>query len=67
MKKRMISNIGLIFITWYNLSYPTFVPNFIILSQVVAEKYLVVADKSLKEDVYMHYIGVRNEKKKKKI
>ena len=50
------------FVTPYNLSYPTFVPNFKILSQVVAEK-------SLTKDVHMHYIGVRdgkNENLKKK-
>ena len=32
----------------------TFVPNFIILSQVVAEK-------SLTKDVHMHYIGMRDK------
>ena len=47
------------------MSYPTFVPNLIILS-------LVVAKKSSTEDVHMHYIGVRdgkieNLKKKEKL
>ena len=37
------------------MSYPTFVPNLIILSQVVAMK-------SSTEDVHMHYIGVRDGK-----
>ena len=39
------------------MSYPTFVPNLIILSQVVAEK-------SLTEDLHIHYmyIGVRDGK-----
>ena len=35
--------------------YPIFVPNLIILSQVVAEK-------SLTEDLQMHYKGVRDGK-----
>ena len=42
-------------VTQHNLSYPTFVPNLIILSQVVAEK-------SLTEDFHIHYIGVRDGK-----
>ena len=37
------------------MSYPTFIPNLIILSQVVAEK-------SLTEDLHIHYIGVRDGK-----
>ena len=50
-------------VTQHNLSYPTFVPNLIILSQVVAEK-------SLTEDLHIHFIGVRDgkiENLKKKI
>ena len=49
-------------VTQHNLSYSTFLPNLIILSQVVAEK-------SLTEDLQMHNIGVRDgkiEKLKKK-
>ena len=45
----------LVLFTQHNLSYPTFVPNLIILSQVVAEK-------SLTEDLHIHYIGVRDGK-----
>ena len=37
------------------MSYPTFVPNLIILSQVVAKK-------SLMENVHILYIGVRDGK-----
>ena len=37
------------FITQYNLSYPTFVLNFIIISQVVAEK-------SMTENVHVYYV-----------
>ena len=44
-----------LFVTQHNLSYPTFVSNLIILSQVVAKK-------SLTEDGHMHYIGVRDRK-----
>ena len=47
--KGLISNMWLVFVTQHNLSYPTFVPNLIILSQVVAEK-------SLTEDLHIHYI-----------
>ena len=43
------------FVAEHNLSYQTFVPNLIILSQVVAMK-------SLTEVVHMHYIGVRDGK-----
>ena len=48
-------NTGWFFVTQQSLSYPTFVPNLIILSQVVAEK-------SLTEDLHIHYIGVRDGK-----
>ena len=41
--------------TQHNLSYPTFVPNLIILSQVVAEN-------SLTEDLHINYMGVRDGK-----
>ena len=41
--------------TCQKLSYPTFVPNLIILNQVVSEK-------SLTEDLHIHYIGVRDGK-----
>ena len=56
---------GWFFVTQHNLSYSTFVPNLIILSQVVAEK-------SSTEDLHIHYIGVRdgkieNLKKKEKL
>ena len=46
---------GWFFVTQHNLSYPTFIPNLIILSQVVAEK-------SLTEDLHIHYIGMRDGK-----
>ena len=46
---------GCFCVTQHNLSYPIFVQNLIILSQVVAKK-------SLTEDVHMHYIGVRDGK-----
>ena len=42
-------------VTQHILSYPTLVPNLINLSQVVAEK-------SLTEDLHIHYIGVRDGK-----
>ena len=50
------------FVTQYNLSLSSFVPNFRILTQVVAEKSLT------EKNVHMYYIRVKegkNEKKKK--
>ena len=54
--KGLISNVWLVLCYTVKLVIPTFAPNFIILCQVVAEK-------SLTEDVHMHYIGVRDRKK----
>ena len=53
----LISNMWLILCYTVQLTYPTFVPNLIIVSQVVAEEPVT-------EDVHMHYIGVRDGKKK---
>ena len=53
--KGLISNMWLIICYMTQLVIPNVVPNLIILSQVVAEK-------SLTEDVHMHYIGVRDGK-----
>ena len=53
---------GCSFVTQYNSSLSSFVPNFRILTQVVAEKSLT------EKNVYMYYIRVKegkNEKLKK--
>ena len=47
---------GWFFVAQYNFSYQSFILNFRILSQVIPEK-------SLTENVHMHYIGVRDGKK----
>ena len=54
--KELISNMWLFFVTQYNLSLSSFVPNFRILSQVVAEKSLT------EKNVHMYYIGVTERK-----
>ena len=54
---------GCSFVTQYNLSLSSFVPNFRILTQVAAEKYLT------EKNVHMYYIrvkGGKNEKLKKR-
>ena len=54
--------VAVFFVTLYNSSLSSFVQNFRILTQVVAEK-------SLTKNVYMYYIRVKegkNEKLKKK-
>ena len=59
----MICNIWLFFVTQYNLSLSSFVPNFRILSQVVAEKSLT------EKNVYMYltYFRMKIEKKESKM
>ena len=54
-----ISNMLLILCYTVQLSYQNFVPSLIILSQVIPEK-------SLTENLHVHYIGMRDGKKMKK-
>ena len=49
----------LCFFTQYNSSLSSFVPNFRILTQVVAEKFLI------EKNVYMFYIRVKEGKNEK--
>ena len=48
----LICNMWLSFVTQYNSSLSSFVPNFSILSQIVAEKSLT------EKNVHMYFIGV---------